>query len=984
MTHFLFQGAILSIFTCHAVNFSLMKIRFLLSLIILVCLFPAYNMSGQTVVPQGFNYQAIARNISGSPIANTPVKVRIGILSDTINNVMVWQEEHTLTTNSYGLFTLVIGDPAATKTGGTARNFSDIDWSVSQMFVSVDIKNPATATSYTAMGKARLWSVPYALYAGETENNLPYPFLINGDTVYLENNLSVGSAWPDSAMLAVVSRDDKSDAPLFEVRRKDGQPVFTVYPDAVCINVPFTDGKGPSRGGFAIGGFDETKGKYVADLFRVTPDSIRMYINNNPVSGKASPSRGGFAIGGFDESKLSGNMFLNVSASSLVGVVESSPQLLWYPGKEAFLAGRVRIASPDSVGLNSTSLGYHSMAKGGWSQAFGYRSVAAGTYSTAIGRQAEALMPNSFAFGYNTRASASDSYAFGSGAIAEGALSFAFGSVGFTDSGTATSTPTRASGSYSMALGMGAQATNKGAMALGIQTTASGFASSTLGYWSTATRQYSIAIGYKANATGDFATAVGYQAAASGNYSTSIGYNTSATAVNSFVFGASSTASANNAIALGAGNKAAGENSTALGYQSQANGERSLALGSYYSYTFLIPVINLGKGEETKAEDDFLPVRPITPISTVSQTFSRANIANGQYSVAIGNGNLAENGGVALGSNSDAVAFGSIALGTSAKAAERNALAQGYGATANGIYSVAIGNNVTANSFGELALGQWNDLVSGTATSWNESDLLFSLGNGVNSLNRSNAMTIYKNGKTIIRGRYAVSTFNNKALRLVFNPLTGQFYLRDYVYGIYTNLQRDDSSIEYYYSGYFTSSGSLGTYNGLYADVRTGASIDVAEYIYDSNGDTGPGDVVVADPGKKESVLRSSVPYQASVVGVISTKPHMTMGMELITDEVTGEPLNDGRQAARLALTGRVPVKVTDENGPVAPGDMLTTSSMPGYAMKWSLLDVNTARDFEELKNIISENERRRNAIIGKALEGHESGEGLIMVLITL
>ncbi len=34
--------------------------------------------------------------------------------------------------------------------------------------------------------------------------------------------------------------------------------------------------------------------------------------------------------------------------------------------------------------------------------------------------------------------------------------------------------------------------------------------------------------------------------------------------------------------------------------------------------------------------------------------------------------------------------------------------------------------------------------------------------------------------------------------------------------------------------------------------------------------------------------------------------------------------------------------------------------------MKWSLIDPKEAKDFEDLKRILSENERRRNAIIGK------------------
>jgi hypothetical protein len=951
----------------------------------IVISFSGTPATGQSTVPQGFNYQAVVRNATGNPVINTAVKVSIGILSDTIANTLVWEEEHSVTTNGYGLVSLVIGGPLGVRTGGSVNSFSAIDWSASQMFIYIKIKNPASASIWTPMGKVKLWSVPYSLVSARTERDLSSPFLFNGDTVFIMQNFVVGSDMPLRAQMAVVSTDDKSDEPLFEVRRKDGQPVFTVFNDAVTINVPFSDGKGsPSRGGFAIGGFDETKGTFVADLFRVTPDSIRMYINNNPAGTKGSPSRGGFAIGGFDETKAAGDMYLNVTASSIVGVVTSTPQLLWYPRKEAFLAGRVQIASPDSVGLNSSALGYHSMAKGGWSQAFGYRSVASGTYSTAIGKLALAAMPNSFAFGNNAKATSSDSYAFGSGAEASGAYSFAFGSVGFNDSGNSTTTPTKASGQYSMALGMGAAASNKGAMALGVQTTASGLASSTLGYWSTASKPYSIAIGYKAAASGDYATAIGYQATAAGNYSASIGYNTTASAVNSFVFGASSSATASNAIALGAGNIASGTNSSVLGYQSQANGERSLAIGSYYSYSYLVPVIELGKDEETKAEDDFLPIRPILPITTMTQTYNRANISNGQYSVAVGNGNLAENGGFVFGSNSDAVAFGSVALGTSAKATERNAFAAGYGSVANGVYSIAFGSNVVANSYGEIALGQWNDIMTGTATSWNENDLLFTIGNGVNNDNRSNAMTIFKNGKTIVRGRYAVSTFNNKTLRLVLDPQSGEYYWANNVYGIFTNLRRDDPLIEYYYSGFFISTGKEGTYRGLYADERTGASVDVAEYIYDTYGNTESAEVVVADPVTNVSVIRSTRPYQTSVVGVVSSDPHMTMGMELVVDKTTGVPLKDGRHAVRLALTGRVPVKITDENGPVIPGDLLTTSSTPGHAMKWTLLDVSTAKDFDELKTMMAENERRRSAIIGKALEAHESGAGKIMVLITL
>jgi hypothetical protein len=188
--------------------------------------------------------------------------------------------------------------------------------------------------------------------------------------------------------------------------------------------------------------------------------------------------------------------------------------------------------------------------------------------------------------------------------------------------------------------------------------------------------------------------------------------------------------------------------------------------------------------------------------------------------------------------------------------------------------------------------------------------------------------------------------------------------------------------------GYFTgsNSGSAGTagYLGFYADKMAGKSSDVAEYIYDSNGNTKPADVVVADPEKRESIIKSYRPYQAGILGVISTNPQLTMGMEIVMNEETGEFKKDVK-AARLALAGRVPVNVCSENGAILPGDYLTSSSTPGVAMKWSLLDVNEAKDFNDLKRILSENEKRRNAIIGKALEGFSgTGTGKVVLLISL
>jgi hypothetical protein len=69
---------------------------------------------------------------------------------------------------------------------------------------------------------------------------------------------------------------------------------------------------------------------------------------------------------------------------------------------------------------------------------------------------------------------------------------------------------------------------------------------------------------------------------------------------------------------------------------------------------------------------------------------------------------------------------------------------------------------------------------------------------------------------------------------------------------------------------------------------------------------------------------------------------------------------------APLAVIGIVPCKVSAENGPIQIGDLLVTSSLPGFAMRGT-------------------NRRRMlGAIVGKALEPLASGSGIIRVLVTL
>ena len=114
--------------------------------------------------PQGFNYQAVARDDAGELLASQPIDVRIGIRAGSEVGTLVWEETHTVTTNEFGLFTLKIGDPEAEQGSGSAATFDAIVWSAGAHYLEVSIRVDAT---FIPMGTSELLSVPFALFAEE-------------------------------------------------------------------------------------------------------------------------------------------------------------------------------------------------------------------------------------------------------------------------------------------------------------------------------------------------------------------------------------------------------------------------------------------------------------------------------------------------------------------------------------------------------------------------------------------------------------------------------------------------------------------------------------------------------------------------------------------------------------------------------------------------------------------------------------------------
>jgi len=117
-------------------------------------------------------------------------------------------------------------------------------------------------------------------------------------------------------------------------------------------------------------------------------------------------------------------------------------------------------------------------------------------------------------------------------------------------------------------------------------------------------------------------------------------------------------------------------------------------------------------------------------------------------------------------------------------------------------------------------------------------------------------------------------------------------------------------------------------------DTNTGTScnMDLAE-AYTSAQATEAGDLVALVPTSEATVQKSSKRYEPLLLGVVSTNPGLVFDNGK-THLAGDNSVAASKDKAVIALAGRVPVKVSMENGAIRVGDPLTSSSHSGVAMK--------------------------------------------------
>lgn len=154
------------------------------------------------------------------------------------------------------------------------------------------------------------------------------------------------------------------------------------------------------------------------------------------------------------------------------------------------------------------------------------------------------------------------------------------------------------------------------------------------------------------------------------------------------------------------------------------------------------------------------------------------------------------------------------------------------------------------------------------------------------------------------------------------------------------------------------SSAGVATY-GMDGDQGIGSLTgDVAE-MFPASEAIEPGSVVVIDALSHGAMRAATSPYDRRVAGVVA-------GAKDYKSAITLRSMEQGADRVPVTLTGTAYCLATNANGAIKAGDLLTSSAVPGHAMK------------------VTDHDAARGAILGKALEDLKADKGHILILASL
>ncbi len=756
--------------------------------------------------PEKFNYQAVIRDNTGELLINQDISLQISILEGSSTGTPIFVEMHAVATNDYGIVNI--------KIGSVSGDLSSLSWESGDKFLKIEIDESGGST-YTELGVVQLLSVPYALYANSASNlgdeNVYSPAT---DTLFVVKDYDgnvVFAVFPDGAAV-YVNEGVKGKVGGFAVSGRTSTKgvetdIFTVTPDSTRIYVNDTSLTKGKVGGFAVSGRTSTKG-LIKDYLLVTGDSTRIYVDSTTAKGKV----GGFAVSGRTSTKGSYEDYLTVTKDSTriyiteggtkgkVGGFAVSGRTSTKEGDEQDyfnISGNTDAQTIDpsearilwypkkEAFLTGRVLVESPDSVGTNSMATGFESKSIGDYSQALGYRARAYGDNSTAIGNYANVDSANSYALGNNSYVGDLNSYAIGNGA------------NVLGEGSYAIGSGAMASGNFSFAIGSDgvdtagvatnpTKAIADYSYAFGMGSIASSQGAIAMGTQNTASGVYSTALGYKTSSSGRYSTTMGLETTASGDYSTTMGYHTTASKSHSTAMGYRTIASQYYSTAMGGETTASGSYSTSMGRETNASGHAAV---AMGIQTTASGSASFAMGSQAIASGIQSIAMGDgaAASGDYSTAIGRGAEADTiYSTAIGLVVEARGVGSIALGAYSHALGYNSIAMGRGASASGSYSIAIGNSIKAKGYRETVIGAYNDTTYSIIGG--DADPLFIIGNGTWNGNRINALMVLENGSMGVGG-YPGETGTN-----IFALLNGDAPTASVVDGVL--LYADNASAE--------------------------------------------------------------------------------------------------------------------------------------------------------------------------------------------
>ena len=144
-------------------------------------------------VPLSVNYQSVVRSQSGTILPNQQVSLRFSIIRDSILGNIMYQEQHTVVSNDFGLVNLKLGEGVP-----LLSQFRLIDWSLESILIKIELS--IGGSPFTTIGEEGFSSVPYSIYSNRSSytdslsrdaiNTLP-KLTLSGDTLYFGSNDTV-------------------------------------------------------------------------------------------------------------------------------------------------------------------------------------------------------------------------------------------------------------------------------------------------------------------------------------------------------------------------------------------------------------------------------------------------------------------------------------------------------------------------------------------------------------------------------------------------------------------------------------------------------------------------------------------------------------------------------------------------------------------------------------------------------------------------